>query len=476
MSKPNDNLMHKVVAWSKRRGFIYPGSDIYGGLANSWDYGPLGVEIKRNICNEWWKRFVRDREDMVGMDGALIMNPRVWEASGHVEGFNDPLVEDKKTHERYRLDHLLEDAGVKNAEAMSLQEMSEKIKELKLKSPKGNELTEPKMFNLMFETYLGPVKNEENKVYLRPETAQAMFVNFKNIINTTRQRVPFGIAQTGKAFRNEITTGNFIFRLREFEQMEIEYFVKEQDWEKQFEYWLKEMHLWLEHLGISKDKIHDLEVPKEELAHYSKRTVDIEYDYPFGKKELYGLAYRTDFDLKNHMEASGEDIRYTDTETGEKYVPHVIEPTFGVDRTILAVLLEAYNEEEVNTSTRASTELSRTSSAQGGDIRVVMKFPKWLSPVKVAVFPLLKKDEKLTKKAREIFENVRNTYAAEYDEGGAIGKRYRRHDEIGTPVCITVDHDTLEDDTVTMRDRDSMEQKRVKIEELKDELSKILNS
>ncbi|MEX0870021.1 MAG: glycine--tRNA ligase [Candidatus Spechtbacterales bacterium] len=447
--------MDKIISLCKRRGFVYPGSEIYGGLANSWDYGPMGVELKNNIKQEWWKRFVQDRQDMVGMDGALIMNSRVWNASGHVAGFNDPLVEDKKTHERYRLDHLLEEAGVEDAEGMSLEEMGEKIKELELKSPKGNELTNPKMFNLMLETHLGPVKNEDNKVYLRPETAQAMFVSFKNVIDTTRQKVPFGIAQIGKAFRNEITTGNFIFRLREFEQMEIEYFIREEEWERHFKYWLEQMHEWLQHLGLSKDSIHNLEVPKEELAHYSRRTVDIEYDYPFGTKELYGLAYRTDFDLKNHMEHSGQDLRYTNPNTGEKFIPHVIEPTFGLDRTILAVLLEAYNEEEVKEETR-----------------VVMKFPRWLAPVKAAVFPLLKNDENITAKAQEIFENIKSDRATEYDQSGAIGKRYRRHDEIGTPVCITVDHQTFEDDTVTLRNRDSMEQIRVPVEDLRNILDK----
>ncbi|MDX1535907.1 MAG: glycine--tRNA ligase [Candidatus Spechtbacterales bacterium] len=451
----NEEKMNKVIALTKRRGFIYPGSEIYGGLANSWDYGPNGTELKNNIKNEWWKRFVQARQDMVGVDAALIMNPKVWEASGHVGGFNDPLVEDKKTHERYRLDHLLEDAGVENAEGMSLEEMTKKVKELKLKSPKGNELTEPKMFNLMFETYLGPIKDEDNKAYLRPETAQAMFVDFKNIIDTTRQRIPFGVAQIGKAFRNEITTGNFIFRLREFEQMEIEYFIKEEDWEEQFEYWLKEMHGWIEHLGLDKKKVRDYEVPKDELAHYSKRTVDIEYEYPFGTKELYGLAYRTDHDLKNHMEHSGQDLRFRDPYTGERYIPHVVEPTFGVDRTVLAVLVESYAEEEVD-----------------GDTRVVMKFPRWVAPVKAAVFPLIKKDEGLVKIAKDVYSAIAPNYNTEYDESGAIGKRYRRHDEIGTPICITVDHQALEDKTITLRERDSMEQIRVPADEIGEVLDK----
>ena len=440
--------MEKITSWAKRRGFIYPGSDIYGGLANSWDYGPVGVELKNNIKNEWWHRFVHRRSDIVGLDAALIMNPKVWQASGHIEGFNDPLVEDKKTHERYRLDHLLEDAG-ENVEGMSLEDMANKAKEIKLKSPKGNELTEPKEFNLMFETYLGPVKDEDNKAYLRPETAQAIFVNFKNILDTTRQRIPFGIAQVGKAFRNEITTGNFIFRTREFEQMEIEYFVEEKEWEKHFDYWLKELHLWLEHCGINKKNVEDYETPDAELAHYSKRTVDIMYKFPFGTKELYGLAYRTDYDLKQHIEASGEKLQYRDPHTNEKFVPHIIEPSLGVDRTVLAVLLEAYTEEED---------------------RVVAKFPAWLAPVKVAVFPLLSNDKKLVKYAKDIFETVSPRWHAQYDEGGSIGKRYRRQDEIGTPVCITVDHDTLKDDTVTLRDRDSMEQIRISSKDLTEKL------
>lgn len=448
--------MEKVVGWAKRRGFIYPGSDIYGGLANSWDYGPMGVELKNNIRNEWWRRFVLQRPDIVGLDAALIMNPKVWQASGHVEGFSDPLVEDKKTHERYRLDHLLEEAGVKIS-GMSLEDMAKKAEEINLKSPKGNELTEPKMFNLMFETYMGPVKNEEDKAYLRPETAQAIFVNFKNILDTTRLRLPFGIAQVGKAFRNEITTGNFIFRTREFEQMEIEFFVAEKEWKKWFEAWLKELHNWLEHLGINKKHVHDYETPAGELAHYSKRTVDIEYDFPFGTKELYGLAYRTDYDLKKHMEESGEKLEYTDPQTGERFIPHVIEPSLGLDRTILAVLLEAYAEEEVK-----------------GETRVVAKFPYWMAPVKVAVFPLLGNNEELTKKAEDIYKDISPLWHTQYDASGAIGKRYRRQDEVGTPVCITVDHDTLEDNAVTLRDRDTMDQKRVKIEDLKDELGKIL--
>ena len=436
--------MQKIESLAKRRGFIYPGSDIYGGLANSWDYGPMGVELKNNIRQEWWKRFVLQREDVVGIDSALIMNTSVWQASGHLEDFNDPLVEDKKTHERYRLDELLEKVGI-DTSGMDIEKMFAEIKNLYLKSPSGNELTEPKMFNMMFETYLGPVKSDDNRVYLRPETAQAIFVNFKNILDTTRIAFPFGVAQAGRAFRNEITPGNFIFRTREFDQMEIEYFCREKDWKNFFEYWLDQMHKWLEHCGIDKKNIVEYETPNSDLAHYSKRTVDIQYRFPFGVNELYGLAYRTDFDLKAHMKSSGIDLRYSDPKTNEKFIPHVVEPSFGLDRTLLAVLLEAYIEENE---------------------RTVMKFPKWMSPIKVAVFPLLSNDEKLVKKARDVFEIVYLNYASQYDDGGAIGRRYRRHDEIGTPICITIDHDTLSDGSVTLRDRDSMEQIRVEIGDL----------
>lgn len=448
------DLMDKIVSWAKRRGFIYPGSEIYGGLANSWDFGPLGTELKNNIRDEWWRVFMRQRQDMLGIDAALIMNSKIWQASGHLEDFNDPLVEDKKTHERYRLDHLLKDAGV-DVDGMDFKKMTEKIREMGLKSPKGNELTEPRMFNMMFETHLGPVTDKDNTVYLRPETAQAMFVNFKNILDTNRIRLPFGIAQIGRSFRNEITPGNFIFRTREFDQMEIEYFCREKEWEHWFEYWLSEMHAWIEHCGINKKRIHDYETPKEELAHYSKRTIDIEYDFPFGKKELYGLAYRSDHDLRQHSKNSGEDLRYTDPQTNEKFIPHVIEPSFGLERTLLVVLLESYTEEDVK-----------------GEKRIVAKFPRWMAPIKVAVFPLLSNNDKLVEKAKNISNKLRVHYLVQYDDGGAIGRRYRRHDEIGTPLCITIDHDTLKDDTVTIRDRDSMEQIRVSADKLNDILNK----
>jgi glycyl-tRNA synthetase len=431
--KKNDGaLMDKIVSLCKRRGFIFPGSEIYGGMANSWDYGPLGVELKNNVKQAWWKKFVHERTDMVGIDAALIMNPKVWEASGHLKNFTDPLVECKKCHERFRAD---------------------KIEGSKCPAC-GGELTTAKQFNLMFKTFIGPAEESANVAYFRPETAQAMFVDFRQVLETTRKKIPFGIAQIGKAFRNEITPGNFIFRTREFEQMEIEYFIKEKDWGKTFDYWHDEMYKWMAELGLKKEHLHDLEVPDGERAHYSKRTIDIEYDFPFGTDELYGLAYRTDFDLANHAKASGEDLTYTDPETQEKFIPHVIEPTFGVDRSVLAALVEAYHEEEAPTAEKGETEK-----------RVVLKFPKWLAPIKVAVLPLSKKEE-LAKVARPIYEDLVKNFICEYDETQSIGKRYRRQDEIGTPYCVTVDFETLEDKAVTVRDRDTMKQERIKIEEL----------
>ncbi len=428
----NNELMDKIVSLCKRRGFIFPGSEIYGGMANSWDYGPLGVELKNNIKQAWWKKFVHSRTDMVGIDAALIMNPKVWEASGHLKNFTDPLVECKKCHERFRADKISGD-----------------------KCPAcGGELTSAKQFNLMFKTFIGPAEESANVAYFRPETAQAMFVDFKQVLETSRKRIPFGIAQIGKAFRNEITPGNFIFRTREFEQMEIEYFIREKDWKKSFDYWYDEMYDWMKMIGLDKKHLHDLEVPEKERAHYSKRTIDIEYDFPFGVGELYGLAYRTDFDLGNHTKASGQNLEYMDPETGEKFIPHVIEPTFGVDRSVLAVLCESYSEEEAPTAEKGETET-----------RVILKFPKWLSPIKVAILPLSKKEE-LAKIARPLYEDLVKHFVCEYDETQSIGKRYRRQDEIGTPYCVTVDFETLEDKAVTVRDRDTMKQERIKIEEL----------
>lgn len=424
-----DVTMDKIVQLAKARGFVFPGSEIYGGMANSWDYGPLGVELKNNIKQAWWKRFVQSRLDMVGIDAALIMNPRVWEASGHLATFTDPLVECKECHERYRADQI--DLAAACA-----------------KCGRKGTFTQPASFNLMFKTFIGPKDDGTNVAYMRPETAQAMFVDFPLVLTSSRKRVPFGIAQIGKAFRNEITPGNFIFRQREFEQMEIEYFIKPEDWEVQFEKWLSEMHAWIAECGIDAARIHNLEVPQDELAHYSKRTVDIEFDFPFGKKELYGLAYRTDFDLKNHAQHSGEDMLYTDPMTNEKYIPHVIEPSFGVDRTFLAILASAYIEEEVE-----------------GETRVMLKLPKHLAPVKIAVLPLSKKDE-LSNVARPLAEELAKHFRVDYDETQSIGKRYRRQDEIGTPFCVTVDFESLDDKAVTVRDRDTMTQERVAIADL----------
>lgn len=426
--------MEKIVSLCKRRGFIYPGSEIYGGLANSWDYGPLGVELKNNIKQLWWKRFVQNRGDIAGIDAALIMNPKVWEASGHVATFSDPLVECKKCHERFRKDFLPLDID-KDGE----------VKCTNCGASGKDIFTQPRQFNLMFKTFIGPAEEEANVAYLRPETAQAMFVNFKNILDTSRKTLPFGIAQIGKAFRNEITPGNFIFRTREFEQMEIEYFIREKEWEKQFEYWQNEMREWIKELGVDIKKIHEIEILENERAHYSKRTIDFEYEFPFGQKELYGLAYRADFDLKNHF----KEAPYKE-EGGEAFWPHCIEPTWGVDRSVLVVLLEAYKEEQD---------------------RVVLKLPLKLAPYKAAVFPLLKNKPELVEKAREIYDDLRKDLMVAWDDRGNIGKRYYSQDEIGTPYCITVDFDTLKDDTVTVRDRDTMEQERVRVDELKNLLN-----
>ena len=429
-----DDKMEKIINLCKNRGFVFPGSEIYGGLANSWDYGPLGVELKNNIKRAWWKMFVQDLADMVGIDAALIMNPRVWEASGHLKNFSDPLVECKKCHQRFRADQIPPEH----------------------KKICGGELTEARMFNMMLKTFLGPVEDESAVVYFRPETAQAMFVDFKQVLNSSRKRVPFGIAQTGKAFRNEITPGNYIFRTREFEQMEIEYFIRENEWGKQFDYWLEEIKKWLEFLDLDLNHLHFREIPEGERAHYSERTIDIDYDFPFGTNELYGLAYRTDFDLTNHQEASGQDMSYTDPMTNEKFIPQVIEPTFGVDRSLLAVLCEHYHEEEAPTAKEGEMET-----------RVVLKLPKELAPYKVAVLPLSKKDE-LSVPAAKIADNLRKLWSVDYDETQSIGKRYRRQDEIGTSYCVTYDFDSLNDKKVTVRDRDSMKQERVKIGELEE--------
>lgn len=425
--KTEPNLMDKIVSLAKRRGFVYPGSEIYGGLANSWDYGPLGVELKNNIKQLWWSMFVHQRDDMVGLDAALIMNPKVWEASGHLNEFTDPLVECKKCHERFRADQIDISAPCGNCKA-------------------EGSFTESKKFNLMLKTFLGPAEEEANVVYFRPETAQAMFVQFKNILQTSRRRLPFGVAQVGKAFRNEITPGNFIFRTREFEQMEIEYFIKEGEWEKHFSAWQKSMHDFMEAVGIDQTKVHEVDIPDGERAHYSKRTMDFEFEYPFGQKELFGLAYRGDFDLQNHKKASGENIEYRDPETNEEFLPHVIEPTWGLDRALLAVLLSSYVEE--------------------GE-RVVLKLKPKLAPYKAAIFPLLANKPELVARAKEVYDDLRTSFPVAWDDRGNIGKRYYSQDEIGTPFCITIDFDSLEKGDATVRFRDTGTQERVPLTELK---------
>ncbi|MBI2113376.1 MAG: glycine--tRNA ligase [Candidatus Wildermuthbacteria bacterium] len=462
-----DDSMQKIVSLAKRRGFIFPGSEIYGGLANSWDYGPLGVELKNNIKQEWWKRFVQQRSDMFGIDASLLMNPKVWEASGHLENFADALVECKGCNKRFRVEDLgvdfspairdalkAKESGDAQEAVPGAMEVIQKTDRIKCQNCGKQNWSLPRHFNLMLKTFLGATEDVANTVYFRPETAQAMFVNFKNILDTSHPQLPFGIAQIGKAFRNEITPGNFIFRTREFEQMEIEYFVEEKDWEKYFDHWLDMMKQWLSDLGVRKEKLHFTEIKDKERAHYSKKTIDIEYEYPFGQKELYGLAYRGDFDLKNHMEKSGQDLRYTDKASNEKLLPHVIEPTWGVDRSVLVAMLEAYHEEEVPTAEEGQ-EATRT----------VMKFPFWLAPVKVAVLPLSKKEE-LTTIAKPVYEQLAKSFTCEYDETQSIGKRYRRQDEIGTPFVVTVDFDTPKQKDVTLRDRDTMKQDRVKIKDL----------
>jgi glycyl-tRNA synthetase len=445
--------LEDIASLAKRRGFIYQGSEIYGGLAGTWDYGPLGAQLKRNITDLWWKFFVQDRDDMYGLDSAILMNPKVWEASGHVAGFTDPLIEDVKTKKRYRLDHLLEDASV-DIKGMKLDQMVAALKEHSIKSPDGNDLANPANFNLLFETAIGSVAGEGNKIYLRGETAQGMFVNFKNIVDSFYPDLPFGIAQIGRAFRNEISPRDFVFRVREFELAEFEYFIKPDTWQEAFEKWRETCHEWFDLLGLPKDRIHELEVPEEDRAHYSKRTVDFEFDFPHGRKELAGLAYRTDFDLMNHQDASGKSMEYRPKDGSAPFVPHCIEPTFGVDRALLAVLSSAYTVDELH-----------------GEKRVYLKLPKHLAPIKCAVSPLLKNKPELVAKAREIYTALQKDLGdVMWDDNGNIGKRYRRQDEIGTPYCVTIDFQTLEDNTVTVRDRDTAEQQRVSVDNLADHL------
>ena len=431
----SETTMEKIISLCKRRGFVYQGSEIYGGLAGTWDYGPLGVELKNNVKQLWWRMFVQERDDMCGLDAAILMNPRAWEASGHVSGFSDPLVECKKCKRRFRAD-----------------QVGEVCPEC------GGQFGELRQFNMMFKTQIGATEDAESVSYLRPETAGGIFVNFKNVVDSFHPKLPFGIAQIGKAFRNEIAPRDFVFRSREFEQMEIEYFVRPNNWAEAFEDWRLEVHRWLAAVGIDAAKTTELEVADGDRAHYSKRTIDFEFEFPFGHKELYGLAYRTDFDLSAHAGASGADLSFLDDSVeggGARFTPHVIEPSFGVDRTILAILASVYTEDEL-----------------GGEVRTYLKFNKAVAPIKAAVFPLLKNKPELVAKAREVYMMLKKQVPQiMWDDNGNIGKRYRRQDEIGTPVCITIDFDTLGEnpellDTVTVRDRDTGEQRRVPISEL----------
>lgn len=442
--------MEAIVSLAKRRGFIYQGSEVYGGLSGTWDYGPLGVSLKRNIMQLWWKMFVDARDDMYGVDAAILMNQKVWQASGHVDTFTDPLVEDLETKQRFRADHLLKDAGY-SAEGLSLDDMTKLIREKGVKSPNGNELSEVRTFNMMFSTTVGPVADDKSISYLRPETAQGIFTNYKNVVDAFYPDLPFGIAQQGKAFRNEISPRDFVFRSREFEQMEIEYFVHPEKWAESFDALLKDIYEFLEALGLPRESIHELEVPENDRAHYSKRTIDIEYDFPIGREELLGLAYRTDFDLGNIQRVAGKSMDYIVKGTNEKFVPHVIEPSFGVERALMAVLSAAYTEDEVN-----------------GEKRIFLKFPEHLAPVKYCVSPLLKNKPELVTRAREVYSMLKKKHGnVMWDDNGNIGKRYRRQDEIGTPYCVVIDFDTIENDgLVSVRSRDTTEQRRVSIDEL----------
>ena len=493
-------LMDKIVSLCKRRGFIFQSSEIYGGLNGCWDYGPLGTELKRNLKDYWWRRMVRDRDDVVGMDGAILQNRSVWRASGHEKTFSDPLVDCRETRARYPADQIFfapvviggqANGYVSVLESPSMQEEAqEKIRKIQkrrglvgeigsvnlkpltqatpeeralLPSPNSNEpgtLTEPRQFNLMFKTYVGPVEDDSNVTYLRPETAQAIFVQFRNVLETSRVKLPFGIAQIGKAFRNEINPRNFTFRSREFEQMEIEYFCRPEDGMRLLDEWLDIRLKFYEEIGIPRDKLHVLDVPEAERAHYSKGTYDIEYEFPFGLKELEGVAYRTDYDLSQHREHSGKPLEYFDAATKEKFIPHVVEPSAGADRTVLALICEAFAEETV------------TSEKGKEETRTVLRFNPRMAPVKCGVFPLLKNRPELVTQARAVQELLRPHMNVFYDEGGAVGRRYRRQDEVGTPFCVTVDFDTLGENgpqnegTVTVRQRDDMTQKRVPIADL----------
>src|SRR3989344_915774 len=460
--KEND-LFDRVVALAKRRGFVYPSSEIYGGMANKWDFGPNGTLLKNNIRDLWWENFVIKRDDMAGIDASIFLNPKVWEASGHVAGFTDALIDCKNCKFRTRADHLIEEKipDIK-VEGLPVEELSKIIKEKNLKCPKcgSSDLTEVRRFNLLFETQIGIVEEGKSKAYLRGEIAQGIFLNFKNVLDSTRVKIPFGIAQQGKAFRNEITMGQFIHRTLEFDLMEFEYFIHPSKWEETFEFWKSEMWKWALSIGIRPENLRWREHEEFERSHYSKKTMDIEYNYPFGFKEMFGIAYRTDFDLKNHSRNSGKDLSYIDPVTKEKFIPHVIEPTFGLSRLAGIVLFDAYREEDVN-----------------GQKRVYLKLSPKVAPVKAAVFPLLANKLPLVEMARNVYDNLKKelNQVVAFDDRGNIGKRYFAQDEIGTPCCITVDFKSLEDKTVTIRDRDTMKQERIKIEKLVEYLKKNLS-
>jgi glycyl-tRNA synthetase len=430
MSDQTTPKLEDIVSLCKRRGFIFPGSDVYGGLSGTWDYGPLGVALKRNVMQLWWKMFVDEADNMYGVDAAILMNQKVWQASGHVDTFTDPLVECSNCHNRFRADKI----DISKCPTCG----------------KASTFGEPRQFNMMFKTNVGPVDDDASKSYLRPETAQGIFTNFKNVVDTFYPDIPFGIAQQGKAFRNEISPRDFVFRSREFEQMEIEYFVHPDHWQEAFEQWVAKIHDWCRAMGLPDESVHELEVPEADRAHYSKRTIDFEFDFPIGREELLGLAYRTDFDLKNIQNNAGKSMEYRPKDGGESFVPHVIEPSFGLERAIMAVLTAAYQEDE-----------------QNGEKRIYLKLPEHLAPVKYAVSPLLKNKPELVAKAKEVYDSLKQKYGnVMWDDNGNIGKRYRRQDEIGTPHCVVIDFQTLEDNTVTVRDRDTTEQKRVAVEEL----------
>ncbi|MBN2851608.1 MAG: glycine--tRNA ligase [Clostridia bacterium] len=458
-----EKTMEKIVSLAKRRGFVFPGSEIYDGLANAWDYGPLGVELKNNIKKAWWKKFIQENQLNTGLDCAILMNPRVWVASGHVGGFTDPLIDCKECNTRYRADKVIEDYNLENSldtviDGWDNEKLISYIREKNIACPScgKHNFTDVRKFNMMFKTFQGVTEDSASEIYLRPETAQGIFVNFKNVQRTTRKKIPFGIGQIGKSFRNEITPGNFIFRTREFEQMEMEFFCEPGTDLEWFAYWKDFCYKWLLSLGLNKENIRLRDHAKEELSFYSNATTDIEYKFPFNWGELWGIADRTDYDLKQHMEFSNEDLNYFDPVTNEKYVPYVVEPAVGVERLLLAFLCEAYDEEMIDDN----------------DMRVVMRFHNALAPVKAAVLPLSKK---LSEQADEVFQTISRKFNCEYDDAGSIGKRYRRQDEIGTPYCFTFDFDSLEDQCVTVRYRDTMKQERIAIDKLADFLEENIN-